>query len=186
MEAGNPAALMAKDRRGTYYIADVVKTRDTPGAVEKLIRQTAELDGPSVTIGMEQEPGSSGINTIDHYRRDVLPGFAFYGVRSTGAKELRAAPLSAQAEAGNIKLVGASWDGDFLAEAEGFPGGAHMDMIDSAASAHQLLATVRVEGGASYEPSTPSDDDDEPRRTESVNPFEEMVTWKDLPFEGMV
>jgi len=34
--------------------------------VEKRIKQTAELDGKRVTIYMEQEPGSSGVNTIDH------------------------------------------------------------------------------------------------------------------------
>ncbi|GEM_PF-3677974 len=62
--------------------------------VEQLIRQTAELDGRAVRIFMEQEPGSSGINTIDHYCRRVLSGYAFYGIRPTGSKEERARPVS--------------------------------------------------------------------------------------------
>ncbi|HEY83301.1 MAG TPA: hypothetical protein G4O01_08475 [Dehalococcoidia bacterium] len=47
----------------------------------------------------------SGVNRIDHYRPHILSKFAFYGVRTTGSKEIPATPLSARAEAGNVKLV---------------------------------------------------------------------------------
>jgi len=75
-------ALMG-EKDGVYYLVDIKRTRSTPRGVEALVRQTAELDGRRVDIYMEQEPGSSGINTIDYYRRRVLLGFSFRGLRST-------------------------------------------------------------------------------------------------------
>ena len=124
-------AVGAKIRRasGIYFVEDVQRTQSTPQGVEALVLQTAMLDGPEVEIVMEQEPGSSGKTVIDHYRR-VLGGFVFRGVPSTGSKELRAQPVSAQAEAGNVKLLKGLWIGDFLDELTAFPGGSHDDQVD--------------------------------------------------------
>lgn len=132
--------LMGRTGKGVGYILDIRRVRTTPLNVESLIRQTAQLDGPDVTIYMEQEPGSSGINTIDHYRREVLPQYAFYGVKSTGSKEVRANPLSSQAQAGNIRLVRGTWINEFLDEIEAFPGGTHDDQVDAASGAWLQLA----------------------------------------------
>ena len=87
--------------------------------VERRIAQTALLDQKRplvVDIWMEQEPGSSGVNTIDHYAREVLVGYSFRGDKVTGDKETRAAPLSSAAEAGNVKLVLSQWVEEFLDE----------------------------------------------------------------------
>lgn len=132
-------ALMGRDKDGTYYIMDIKRTRSRPAGVERLIRQTAELDDKPVTIYMEQEPGSSGVNTIDHYRRRILAGFTFYGVRVTGSKEVRANPVSSQAEAGNIKLVRGPWINDFLDEVEVFPHGVHDDQVDAVSGAFEQI-----------------------------------------------
>jgi predicted phage terminase large subunit-like protein len=144
-------ALMA-ERDGVYYIVDIKRTRTTPKGVEALIRQTAELDGRRITIYMEQEPGSSGVNTIDHYRRRILAGFTFYGNKTTGSKEMRANPVSSQAEAGNIKLVRGPWINDFLDEAELFPHGAHDDQVDAVSGAFGMLAR-RIRIGPVNKPS---------------------------------
>ena len=51
-------------------------------AVQDLVGQTTYLDRARhghVSIRMEQEPGSSGLNTIDHYARNVLVGHDFLG-----------------------------------------------------------------------------------------------------------
>ena len=92
---------------------------------------------------MEQEPGSSGVNTIDHYARNVLAGFTFRGHRATGSKELRAAPVSSAAEAGNVKLVTGPWINDFLDEAEAFPEGRYKDQVDAVSGAFNALAKKR-------------------------------------------
>jgi len=70
----------------------------------------------------------------------VLLGYAFYPDKVTGSKEVRANPLSAAAEAGNVKLVRGPWISDFLSELETFPFGAHDDQVDAASGAFEKLA----------------------------------------------
>lgn len=107
--------LMGKTREGMYYVLDVVRDRTTPKGTEKLIRQTAQLDDYDTEIVMEQEPGALGKTVIDHYRT-VLADYDFRGRPSSGSKEIRANPLTAQAEGGNVKLVEGPWNPDFLEE----------------------------------------------------------------------
>ena len=143
-------ARMGVSREGTYYLLDVRRVRQSPQGVEAFIRATAAEDGREVNIHMEQEPGSSGVAVIDHYRRTVLPGFAFYGQRATGDKQTRAAPLSAQLEGGNVVIVRGAWVSAFLDEVCSFPSGAHDDQVDAVSGAFEQLAhTVsgRVETG---------------------------------------
>ena len=138
-------ALEGMDPQGVAYLEDIQRARLTPGGVERLVRTTAEADrakyGDGLEIVMEQEPGSSGKAVIDHYRRQVLPGFNFRGVPSTGSKEERAKPLSAYAEGGNVKLVRGAWNHDFLNEAAAFPSEeVHDDQVDAASGAFLRLA----------------------------------------------
>lgn len=125
--------LAQKD--GRYWIVDMAHTRATPLGVQELIRQKATSDGRRCAIWMEQEPGSSGVNTIDHYRREVLAGYEFYGDKVTGSKIERARPLSAAAEAGNVMLVKGPWNEAFLDEVCSFPSGAHDDQVDAVSGA---------------------------------------------------
>ena len=99
---------------------------------------------------MEQEPGSSGVSEIDRYAREILKGFYFTGIKTTGSKVLRAKPLSSAAEHGNVKLVRGTWNEAFLSELENFPGGAHDDQVDAASGAHGQLSKI-------YKPSVGED-----------------------------
>lgn len=129
---------------GRYWILDVKRLRDTPFEVERLIRQTAEMDGKSVRIYMEQEPGSAGVNNIDHYRRKVLSGFTFEGDRPTGPKEVRAEPVSSSAQAGNISLVRGDWIEDYLDEIVSFPQkGFKRDQVDATSGAFKILNELK-------------------------------------------
>lgn len=133
--------------QGTFFVADVQRDRLSPGGVESLILQTAKLDGAVVSIRMEQEPGSSGKTVIADYVRKLV-GYDFKGIPSTGSKEVRANPVSAQAEAGNIKLIAAPWNGAFLDELEAFPtDGAHDDQVDGLSGAMADLAEVESGDG---------------------------------------
>jgi len=136
--------------RYTFYITDIRRTRSSPAAVENLIRKTAEMDGKAVPIWMEQEPGASGVNTIAYYAR-VLLGYNFHGFRNTGSKEVRANPVSSQAEAGNIKLVRGNWIGPFLDEAESFPMGDHDDQVDAVAGAFEHIIPVAQDAVLIYD-----------------------------------
>ena len=128
-------------KQGQYYILDVKRDRLRPKEAESLIKQTAILDGYQTRIFMEQEPGSSGVSVVDYYARQVLQGYSFWGVKVTGPKEERAAPVSSAAEAGNIMITQAHWNTTLLDELEAFPQGAHDDQVDTLSGAFQQLRT---------------------------------------------
>lgn len=138
---------LARGHDGRFWVLDVQRDRLRPAEVERLIRVTAEVDGPRCPIFIEQEPGSAGVALIAYYKR-LLAGFTVQGVKTTGPKEERAAPASAQAEAGNLVLVRAPWNEAFLNELSAFPcKGVHDDQVDALSGALQQL-TLRATGGA--------------------------------------
>lgn len=124
---------------GQIWIEDIKRIRAAPPQVEALIKQTAQTDGVSTPIYMEQEPGSSGVESIDHYAREVLFGYNFHGVKTTGPKAERASPVSSAAEAGNIRLIQAVWNTELLDEFESFPQGSHDDIVDAVSGAFSQL-----------------------------------------------
>lgn len=122
--------------QGMYWIEDIVRVQKTPQGVEETIKMTAEQDGYSVAIRMEQEPGSSGAITIDHYARNVLAGYDFAGVVSTGSKVERARTASAAAQAGRILVSNRCRNIlAFFDEADVFPYGLKDDTIDGLSGA---------------------------------------------------
>lgn len=136
--------------RGDFFIADIRRVRETPQNVERLIEQTAAVDGRATSILMEQEPGSSGVALIASYRR-LLAGYIFVAERASGDKTTRALPLAAQAEAGNVKLLAGPWNAAFLDEIEAFPFGPHDDQVDAASSAlDRLTKPVSVSPPRAY------------------------------------
>jgi predicted phage terminase large subunit-like protein len=140
--ADQPPAAGRVYTKGTYYVLDARRTRATPGQVETLVRQTAEADGKGVTVGMEQEPGSSGVALVQRYAR-MLAGWNFRPERATGDKVTRASPLSSQVEAGNVCLVRGPWNGAYLDELEGFPEAPHDDQVDASSGAFSKLAVAK-------------------------------------------
>ena len=119
----------------------MVRAQLSPAGVEALIYQTAQLDGKEVMIRMEQEPGSAGVDVIDHYARRVLVGYNFRGVKSTGSKVSRAAALSTAAENGNLLILNKRFAGPLIDEMVLFPTeGAHDDQVDATAGAFNILA----------------------------------------------
>lgn len=123
----------------TFFVEDVIRVRHTPGEVRQLILQTAKLDGRGCGVWMEQEPGSAGKAVVDDYCR-ALAGFDVHGLRSTGSKVTRAKPVSAQAQAGNIAVLNASWADQLLQELTLFPQeGVHDDQVDALSGAFQAL-----------------------------------------------
>jgi predicted phage terminase large subunit-like protein len=142
------AGVLLGEKAGQYWVLDVKRIRKPPPVVEQLINQTAMLDTKVVPVYMEQEPGSSGVDIISHYARNVLAGFEFRGVKTTGPKTERAGPVSSAAEAGNIFIVNAPWNGVFLDEVEAFPDGLHDDQVDACSGAFaQVRGPIEVSSG---------------------------------------
>ena len=124
---------------GRYCVEDVVHVQYGPKDVQSIIRRTAELDGRNVRIRMEQEPGSSGVEVIDLYARQILVGYDFRPDKVTGSKDLRAGSLSAAMENGNVTIVRGAWNRDFIQEFCEFPLGAHDDQVDATSGAFREL-----------------------------------------------
>ena len=125
---------------GRYCIEDIVRLQGSPYEVQNTIRATAERDGKEVIIRMEQEPGSSGVDVIDHYSRQVLQGFDFRPDKVTGNKELRAGPMAAAMECGNLWFLRAPWNRELESELLEFPLGEHDDQVDACSGAFRTLA----------------------------------------------
>lgn len=132
--------LMAMMDDGSWQIRDIVRGQWSGGQIEKVVKQCALMDGQYTPIRMEQEPGSSGKNIIDHYRRNILQGYNFDGDRPTGDKTTRAYGMKVAAEKGLMSIVMGENTRAYLNEAEAFPGGANDDMIDASSGAFNYLA----------------------------------------------
>ena len=131
--------LMAEDE-GRYCVEDVVRLQGSPQEVQARVRATAEMDGWDVSIRMEQEPGSSGVDVIDLYARRILQGYDFRAEKVTGDKATRANGLAAAMEAGNVDLVRAHWNRDLVDELSEFPLGEHDDQVDAMSGAFRELS----------------------------------------------
>jgi len=128
---------MARTSDGVFYIEDVVRLRGSAAEVERVIKATAEQE-PDVPIILPQDPGASG-KAYSQYLIRTLAGRDVRAVLEKQGKELRAAPVSAQAEAGNIKIVRGAWNEAFLDEVALFPGAKHDDQIDAMSGAFLRL-----------------------------------------------
>lgn len=128
---------------GYWYVMDVVRGQWAAPERERIIKQTAEADGGSVHIWIEQEPGSGGKESAESTIRN-LAGFVCKAEHPTGEKAVRAEPYSVQVEANNIKLLAADWNKDFIDEHKTFPNGKYKDQIDAASYAFNKLARPAV------------------------------------------
>lgn len=125
---------LAKDKDGVFYVCDVVRLQESPLQVQNAIKNTASQDAVGCKIGIEQDPGQAGVSEVDLLIR-MLSGYAVKAYKTTKDKITRASPVSAQAEAGNIRVLRGPWNEDFFRELENFPEGAHDDIVDALSGA---------------------------------------------------
>lgn len=135
------AGLLMSESEGIYYVENVVRDQLSPAGVERLLRTIAAQDGTAVKIRIPQDPGAAGKSTAMHQIK-LLAGYDVRAELETGSKEVRANPVSAQAEAGNIKLVRGPWNEAFLDEVGMFPNAAHDDQVDALSGAFASLLTA--------------------------------------------
>lgn len=120
------------------YITHVVRLKEDPGGVEQHVRATAEADGRSVPVYIEEEPGSAGKNNTHNYASRVLWGWQVHGHRKTGPKPEFWKGLSSVGRNGQLYLVRGNWTSEFVQELCALPHGAHDDMADAAAGAFAM------------------------------------------------
>ena len=72
---------------GEYQVQDVQRFRVGPAEVEVRVKAQAQIDGPSVPVRIEQEPGSAGVTLerVDRHCREVGALALYYDAGGSGA-----------------------------------------------------------------------------------------------------
>lgn len=126
---------------GNLLIADIARGRwEWPDAI-KVIRETALIDGPDVSVGIEDVGVQRGLYQM-LMREPRLVGIPIRPIQVTTDKITRANPWLSRAEQGKVLLQRASWNAAFLDEVCAFPETAHDDIVDSVSGATQMLVGV--------------------------------------------
>lgn len=135
---------MAISPEGKIYIEDIVRGRWEDDEVLRNMRQSAEIDRqhfPDIITYFEREPGASGKSTAQH-TVVYMSGYAVEWDEPDGNKVARARPFAAQVNAGNVYLVRAPWNRDYLNELSSFRpnSGSKDDQVDFSSGAYKKLA----------------------------------------------
>jgi predicted phage terminase large subunit-like protein len=167
--------LMCRAPDDHFYIKNVVKGRWLPAERNRIIKQTAGMDGDFVRVRVDQEPGSSGIDQVDSIIR-MLEGFSVEGVLTSGkSKEVRADPFAGQVGIKRVRLVKGEWNAEYLDELEAFPNGEHDDQVDATSLAFSYVVKAY---DRHYPPKPPHpgrdidvfDEDPVPQETDGYRP----------------
>lgn len=137
---------MGLHKDGSYWILDICRGQWSSDERERQIVACASRDGKSVRIGIEREPGSSGVDSVkDSIKR--LAGYHVIPNLASGKKEIRADTFSVQVNAGNVYMVKGAYVSPYLEELAFFPNGKHDDQVDASAGAFSMLEKQKTKLG---------------------------------------
>lgn len=131
---------MAVLKNGHYVIMDIVRGKWSSEDREREMRRVAEMDGRHTIQWMEQEPGSGGKESAQGSIRN-LAGYIAKAETVTGDKVSRADPYAVQVNWGNVYLLRAPWNKDYIDEHRFFPYSRFKDQVDASSGAFNKLAT---------------------------------------------
>ena len=124
------------------YILDVVRGQYSPEDVEKILKNTADKDGRTVKVLLPQDPGQAGKAQAKNFTK-LLSGYTVKTAVVNGDKETRANPVAAQANVGNISMLSAAWNRDFIDELRNFPNGKNDDQVDALSDCYNHFVSER-------------------------------------------
>ncbi len=129
---------------GTFYILHADQFQKSPQKVEEALKNTASQDGKGVKISAPQDPGQAGKAQALNIAKllagyDIRLSTESRGKRGDPAKITRFSPFSAQAQAGNVKVLRGQWNEMWFDCLEGFPDAAHDDLVDATSRAFNEL-----------------------------------------------
>ena len=134
---------IGKLKSGKFLVDDVKRGQWSSEQRERIIRQTAEVDGKKCWVVVEQEPGSGGKESAENTIRN-LAGYLVEADKPTGDKAKRADPLSVQVNNGNILLRIAEWNKVYMDEFELFPNSTYKDQVDATSGGFNFLTRKKV------------------------------------------
>lgn len=132
---------IAKDARGRIWILHVEKGQWGMDTREARIKQTAIMDGKTVIVWVEQEPGSGGKDSAELTIKNLI-GWRVRADKvgqAQGNKIMRAEPFADQVNGGNVYMVEGLWNKEFLDEHEHFPYSKFKDQVDAASGGFNQL-----------------------------------------------
>lgn len=131
-------ARMGRTSEGRFVVTHMTRMRGQPHEVEQALVTTAKNDGFGVEQSIPQDPGQAGKHQV-RYFVSKLAGLRVHSSPESGDKVTRAEPFASQVNAGNVDFVYGAWNDAALKELEGFPNGAHDDIVDSLSRAFTRL-----------------------------------------------
>lgn len=141
---------MVKYPNGLYVITDMRSTRDEPGAVNVLVKNTASQDGYLCRVKEQQDPGQAGKEEAENFTK-MLSGYIVKTQPFSKNKLLRCAGVRAQVKARNVKILraktepdGTNWNEVLLDELHNYKGekDERDDIVDCVSGAFNELAGV--------------------------------------------
>jgi predicted phage terminase large subunit-like protein len=138
---------MGKGRSGMIYILDVKRGQWGVTEREDIIVETAHEDGVEVEIGLEQEPGSGGKESAEATIKR-LTGFLRFAKPSSGNKVDRAEPFAYETGIGNVSMVEAHWNENYIVELMYFPASRNDDQVDASSGGFAHIGRKKITIGA--------------------------------------
>jgi predicted phage terminase large subunit-like protein len=115
---------------GRLIIGDVVRLRVGPDERDLSILNACKRDGYECKPCIPQNPGQAGVTQIKYLTRQLV-GYSVKSSPESGHKVVRAEPLAAQINVGNVLMLKAPWNDALMSEMRMFPNGAKDDQIDA-------------------------------------------------------
>ncbi|MDE8343321.1 MAG: phage terminase large subunit, partial [Acidocella sp.] len=120
-------------------ILDIIRMQASPAQVAARIVATAKADGVATLVALPQDPGQAGLAQVAMLTSGLL-GYHVNATVESGPKIMRAMPAATQMDAGNIALLAAPWNENFLSELGAFPDSQKDDQVDALSRAVNTLA----------------------------------------------
>lgn len=133
---------MVKGKDNIIYIVDMVHGQWGPDGVNRIIKQTAEMDGKKVVIRLPQDPGQAGKSQAKSFIT-MLAGFSVVVETVSGDKITRAQPFAAQVNVGNVKMLRGPWNKTLIDELRNFPNAKYDDQVDGLSDGYNYLLDAK-------------------------------------------
>lgn len=137
---------MSRLTGGRWIVEDVKRGRWASNERERIIRETAEVDGTNVEVFVEQEPGSGGLESAQGTIRN-LAGFVIRADKPSGSegnKIRRADPYSVQVNNGAFQILNGLWNHLYIEEHRFFPFSTYKDQVDGSSGAFNKLVGKKI------------------------------------------
>lgn len=125
---------------GRLVIGDITRVKVNADERDRIIQNTAAMDGSMTKISLPQDPGQAGKTQILYLTR-ALQGYRVVSSSESGSKITRAEPFAAQVNIGNVYMLRGVWNQALINEMRMFPNGKNDDQIDALSRCFEQLLT---------------------------------------------